>query len=316
VISAVACLVVSFCYLAQLDWLAPVTLVPTWFWVIPGTLLAICGFSPRHKLSFISVFVLWGVFIVFFVEEARSVVRISNSPTAEWQAARERGRGIRVVSLNCNVGQTRCVDEAAAWNPDIVLIQESPGNEGLEHLSRVLFGADGAFLNGGDVSILARGQIQPKYSNRGSHFVHAELELPTGVRTNVISVRLAPPVFRLDFWTRRFWIEHRDKRIQHRKQILEIMQHIQGTPKSQLLIVGGDFNSPPYDDALAPLQQRLFDTFQQAGHGWGATGTNDYPLFRVDQIWVSQGFQADSVRAQKTLHSDHRMVVCDLMVKD
>ena len=35
---------------------------------------------------------------------------------------------------------------------------------------------------------------------------------------------------------------------------------------------------------------------------------------RVDQIWVSRHFRAESVTAQKTIHSDHRMVVCDLIV--
>jgi endonuclease/exonuclease/phosphatase (EEP) superfamily protein YafD len=78
------------------------------------------------------------------------------------------------------------------------------------------------------------------------------------------------------------------------------------------VIVGGDFNAPPTDDALAAFRQRLSDSFLTAGHGWGATGTNEYALFRVDQIWVSDGLQPASVTAHKTQHSDHRMVVCDL----
>jgi hypothetical protein len=243
-------------------------------------------------------------------------MRIQSWPTAEWQAARERGRGIRIVSLNCGVGQSRSVEEVGSWKPDIVLLQESPGSERLEHLSKTLFGADGTFLHGGDVSLLTHGQIRPKFLNRASHFVHAEIELPTGLKTYVISVRLAPPVFRLDFWTPGFWIDHRKKRIEHRDQILEIMEHVRAIPTSSHLIVGGDFNSPPSDGALAPLQNRLLDTFRKAGRGWGATGTNDYPLFRVDQIWVSQGWRPESVTAQKTVYSDHRMVVCDLTMSE
>ena len=101
-----------------------------------------------------------------------------------------------------------------------------------------------------------------------------------------------------------------------RRQILELMQHVEDIPAESHLIVGGDLNSPAGDAALAPLGQRLFDTFQKGGRGWGCTGTNEYPLFRVDQIWASRGFRAVSVTAQKTLHSDHRMVVCDLMLID
>lgn len=81
------------------------------------------------------------------------------------------------------------------------------------------------------------------------------------------------------------------------------------------VIVGGDFNAPPDDAALFPLRKRLFDTFRKSGRGWGNTGTNAYPLFRVDQIWASQHFRPESVRAQKTIHSDHRMVICDLVLE-
>lgn len=112
-----------------------------------------------------------------------------------------------------------------------------------------------------------------------------------------------------------FWDDHRNKRVEHREQIQEIMQHLQNGSTSNELIVGGDFNSPPYDKALVPLRTRLSDGFQVAGRGWGATGTNDYPLFRVDQIWVSNGLHTESVTAQKTQYSDHRMVVCDLTIK-
>lgn len=316
VVSAASCVVISICYVIQPDWLAPVTLVPTWCWLIPGIALAMCGYRRSHKLSFIAVLALWGLFTAYFVEEAHSIWRIRSWPTADWRAARERGRALRVVSLNCGAGQSRSVKEVASWKPDIVLLQESPGREQLEKLSQALFGTDASFLYGGDVSILTDGQMRPKFVNRAAHFVHAEVELPTGLRTDVMSVRLAPPVFRLDFWMPGFWIDHREKRIEHRGQIFDIVEHIQAVPMSSRLIVGGDFNSPPYDDVLAPLRHRLADAFHKAGRGWGATGTNDFPLFRVDQIWASQVWRSESVTAQKTRYSDHRMVVCDLTIAD
>ena len=198
--SVVICVAISLCLLVQPDWLAPVVLIPTWCWLIPGFALAMSADWWNHKLRFIAVLALWGVFIVLFVEEARSLIRFKSWPTVERQASREGSRTIRVVSLNCNVAQLRSAEEVVAWNPDVVLLQESPGSVSLGRLSQKLFGADGAFLYGGDVSILTNGQIQPKFSNRASHFVHAEVELPSGFRTDVISLRLAPPVFRLDFW--------------------------------------------------------------------------------------------------------------------
>lgn len=278
-------------------------------------MLALFGFRRDHKRLFAAALAMWGVFTFLFVEEARSLIRSEAMPTAEWQAVRESGDGLRVVSLNCNVGQTRSVEEVAARQADIVLLQESPGAEQLNRLTTSLFGEDGDALYGGDVSILAAGKISPKFSDPKSHFVHAEIHLPSGALADVISVRLAPPVSRIDFWMPGFWIDHRNKRIEHREQIAELMRHVQRIPASHHVIIGGDFNAPPADDSLAELRQRLSDSFLAAGRGWGATGTNEYPLFRVDQVWVSSKFQAVSVTAHKTQHSDHRMVVCDLMLR-
>ena len=42
---------------------------------------------------------------------------------------------------------------------------------------------------------------------------------------------------------------------------------------------------------------------------------SDIPLLRIDQIWTSDHFRAVRVRARKTEHSDHRMVVCDLLAR-
>lgn len=306
---------VLLCYCSQPDWLAPIALVPPWCWLIPGAALALFGRSRRrHHIA--AVLTLWAAFIMLFCDEPRSLLSFKSWPTTKWLAARKHGRGIRVISLNCNVGQSKSVQEVAVWKPDIVLLQESPGDDELGHLSRALFGADGIHLYGGDVSILARSKLQPKLASDRSYFIHAEIDLPTGGRANIVSLRLAPPVERLDFWNPAFWTEHHDKRLEHRQQIHDLMRQIERDRTSNHWIVGGDFNAPPYDGALAPLRTQLFDTFRQAGRGWGPTGTNEFPLFRVDQIWVSQGFRIESVKAIKTVHSDHRMVVCDLIIDE
>ena len=311
--AVVLCAAVSLCLLVQPDRLAAVVLVPPWCWLVPGVALGVAG-CRQNKRLLVAVLGLWTLFAVLFVEEARSLLRVSGSPSAVRRTWRDGGETVRVVSLNCNVGRPHCAEEVAAWNPDVVLLQESPSREALNELSQMLFGDDGEVLHGGDVSILVNGKITRSSSNRSSNFVHAKVELANGFRADVVGLRLAPPAFRLDFWRSGFWSEHRDVRIKHRRQILGLMRRLEGLTDHEHLIVGGDFNSPPYDDALTPLRPLLFDTFQAAGRGWGATGANEYPLFRVDQIWAGRGFQADAVCAQRTVHSDHRMVVCDLTV--
>ena len=313
--SIVICCGVSLCRVFQPDWLAPVILIPAWCWLSSGLPLALFGFRRDHKSLFAAVLAMWGVFAFLFVEEARSLFRTEAMSTTDWQTVRESGDGLRVVSLNCNVGQTRCVEEVAVWQPDIVLLQESPGAEQLNRLTTSLFGEDGDSLHGGDVSILASGKITPKIADPNSHFVHAEMHLPNGELVDVVSVRLAPPVPRIDFWMPGFWADHCNKRMEHREQIAELMRHVQRIPAAHHVIVGGDFNAQPTDDSLVELRQRLSDSFLAAGRDWGATGTNEYPLFRVDQIWVSSNLQAVSSIAHKTQHLDHRIVVCDLKLR-
>lgn len=314
IISTTVCIVVAACLLIQPDWLAPIILVPTWFWLLPGLSLASCGFDRDHKRRFLTALVAWCSFAWFFVDETRSLLRPKSTASSSGKLIQPERNSIRVITLNCSVGQTRCVEELAAWKPDIVLLQESPGENQLTQLTGAVVGNNGACLHGGDVSILARGRLQSRFLDPSSHFIQAEVELPNGIRIEVLSTRLSPPVPRIDFWMPGFWSDHWEKRVEHRQQVLEIMEHLENVPTPRHLIVGGDFNAPPHDGALFPLQARLADAFRSGGRGWGATGTNEYPLFRVDQIWISDTLQAESVTAERTQYSDHRMVVCDLII--
>ena len=81
-------------------------------------------------------------------------------------------------------------------------------------------------------------------------------------------------------------------------------------------MVGGDFNTTPHDRALSELRLIMTDSFSHSGTGLGGTGTNDWPLFRVDQVWVNALCEPERVCAMKSIHSDHRLVLCDLRGQD
>jgi vancomycin resistance protein VanJ len=316
VLSAGLWLAVSACYWLQPDCLAALTLVPAWCWLLPAFVLFRLGFDRRRWRLPGAVLLLWLVFVVAFAEDVRSLVRLGRSPTADWLAAREQGRAIRIVSLNCRLGDARAAAEVAQYDPDIVLLQESPGQEEVEELARRLYGMDGGVLWDFDTSIVARGEIETRMSRRALHFTHGLVRTPDGLEVDVVSLRLNPPVSRLDFWSPGFWRDHRDNRVKHREQIQEVMEALGDCPETAHLIVGGDFNVGAGDGALGELRPRLFDTFREAGRGWGNTGTNRFPLFRVDQVWASRGFRAELVTVRKTVHSDHRLVICDLVIEE
>ncbi len=314
--SASLCLAVSTIQLVQLDLLAAVNLIPAWFWLLIGVPLACLGFTRDRRRLSVLVFCLWGVFTVLLVEETQSLFRFHGTNSQAWKNARKQGTGVRVVSLNCGTGNSASTDEVVKWKPDIVLLQESPSRQHVRRIARELFGELGSFVYSSDTSLIARGPIEPSKVDRDSHFVHAKAMLASGIEIEVVSLRLSPPVFRMDPWSPGFWTEHRDKRKKHRVQIEKIVDRIDLFSKTGLVVVGGDFNTLPNDAALSPLKNRLVDTFAEAGQGWGGTGTNEYPLFRVDQIWVSNSFDVNSATSNKTLHSDHRMVVCELMIAE
>lgn len=301
---------VSFWF--QPDSLAPVTLVPAWCWFVGGVLLTILGRSEQRRRWTIVIFLCWCLFAGLFVEQIRSVTRFDQMSDGQWQQLRSEGRALRVVTLNCGSNRLKAAQEVVELQPDIVLFQESPSFGDVLRICKLLFGDEGGMVYGGDTSIIAAGKVE-RQSHDNKHFTWAKVTTPMGQQLDVVSARLAPPVFRLDFTARDFWSEHRKKRRTHRQQVLEILDTLQELKPGQHIIVGGDFNSPTNDAALWPLKKSLRDSFRIAGQGWGCTGTNDYPLFRVDQVWISKSLRPKSVRTGKTEHSDHRLVVCDLL---
>ena len=292
------------------DVLAALTLIPAWCWLLTGLVATIPAWRMRGRRFACTLTALWIVVSIGWVEDVSSAVR--GALAAFYSSTPPIGSQIRVVSLNCDSNE-RCLADLQRVNPDVVLLQETPGKEALEKMTRQLFGEEGGFVAGGDTAILARGTVKPLFVGRGSHFVAATVELENGRELDCVSLRLAPPPSRLDFWTIGFWTEHCELRDLHRRQLRQVVARLRELPSPSLLI-GGDFNSTGLDRALDTLRPQLADAFSASGVGWGATGTNDWPLFRVDQIWTNFRLVPVKTWAAETGFSDHRMVVCDIRV--
>lgn len=294
------------CHEFQFDRLAPITLVPPWLWLVPGILLSVLAGRHHSKGLWIGTAAIWLVFAVRYVEESTSLLRRSRP-----QPVPAEQQSIRVVTLNCNVGNLNAIREIARWNPDVVLLQESPGRDRLNDIGKEIISGPFAVLDGGDAAILIGGEFRMQDANPSRHFVHAVAKLANGREIDIVSLRLSPPVFRIDFWETRFWTDHLETRQNHRKQLQAVRDYLDSEQMTPHLIIGGDFNMVGNDGAFEPFDE-LQDTFWQAGSGWCNTGTNDYPLFRVDQIWTTPNLRCLALGAFETEHSDHRMVVADL----
>ena len=303
-------------YGARPDACAAITVFPAWAWLAPGLILTIPGWRRPGRRGAAIVAAAWLAFLLAFAEEPWSLLRLATAADPTWPEKRGRGEAFRVVTLNCDIGNPKAAAEVGEFDPDIVLLQESPGREAVERLAGELFGPGGGFVSGVDASLIARGRVVPAElpATLRATFVQARVRLNSGAEVEVISTRLIPAVFRLDLWTPDCWREQTANRQKRRDQLRAIADRIDAVPDDVPVLLGGDFNAPQGDAIFRLLRPRLHDTFAEGGRGWGNTILNAVPCLRIDQVWASPTLRATRVVARRTRHSDHRLVACDLVI--
>lgn len=314
--SALLCVGLALCYWCRPDSCALITLYPAWAWFFIGIALVLISWQRRNARALAAVITLWLAFLVLFAEEPRSLLRgIGGHLLAGRRVALERGDPLRVVSMNCAGGSEAAAAEAMQQKADVILLQESPPAETVRQLADDTMGADAAVVCGFDCAIVVDGQAEeiPLPTEVSRFAVRARVSTSMGVEADVVSVRLLPPVLSFNILSPDCWRSQRANRTARREQITLIAAEVGGSTAGEPVIVGGDFNAPGGDGALRALPGRLRDAFREAGAGWQNTATNDFPLLRFDQVWVTEHWRVNRLSVQKSEHSDHRMVICDLI---
>lgn len=312
-ISLLLFLFLTLCYAQQYDACAAVTVYPSWIWFLCGLCFAFILVRNKSKQIAVSTLCLWLLFLIVFTDTPLSLWRgIRNQSNSEWIAARDQQRAMRVISLNCS-GRKTSVLALKQWEPDLILIQETPNKNQLKEITAELMGPNGSFLAGVDASLITRGEIE--LIAAAGNFIVSKITLPTGQELVVASLRLSPPPFRFDLWKPECWRAFRDHRIKQRSEVAALTKILMGLPNRFPVIVGGDFNANPHDPIFAELPASLQDAFVTTGSGWGNTIINDIPFLRIDQIWNNNSFQPVRVVAETSIDTDHRMVITDLIFK-
>ena len=81
------------------------------------------------------------------------------------------------------------------------------------------------------------------------------------------------------------------------------------TMKTGPVLLVGDFNTPARSSLLEGLRSLgMRDAYIAAGHGWGNTMTHDFPVSRIDMVFVSPQFRPLAVWSEPNGFSDHRTV--------
>lgn len=304
---AVAVLATAFVALYRIlpDWAAALTIWPAW---IPFAALALSPLTLIRKNA-------WKKPVFQSLAIGAIGLAVMDSPASLFRSPQQAE--LTVVSLNCAGGISEAMQEVAAFQPDIVLLQERPDAKSIQSFALELFAEDNTII-GADAAVISRWPILKSSgapTRQNMNHAWAIVAHPKG-NVAICSLRFQPPIFRLDLWSPDAWQTFTRNKTQRRKEIEEFTNALPPEFKSpdHFSIIGGDFNTPPDWTITYPIADiGMRETFAVHGAGLGGTAVNDYPAVRIDQIWV-RGLEARGTFSVKTVHSDHRMVVAGLSI--
>ncbi|MEP4076460.1 endonuclease/exonuclease/phosphatase family protein [Haloferula sp.] len=316
-------LLTVFAFARQPDQLAAFTVMPIWVWGGLGLLLSSSAFYfLRAPLSLI-VTGIWALTVLLGADEARVIANLGTpAPQPGTPTMVDGIRPIRVVTLNTSLfrfGDPS--DDIAAWEPDIVLLQEATAYH-VKKIADRLYGGHGDYRAFAQNGVATRWSISREVRNPDRKFTYfnhnVTVELPDSRSIEVVNLHLSSAATDLRLWQGQCWQHHKENRKQRQIEIavaLRILEDTTSFPTTQPVILGGDLNAPPTDPIKQLLERDFDDTFHSAGTGWGDTFQRRIPILRLDQIHATRHFTPVRCRAVTTRHSDHRMVVADLILE-
>lgn len=307
-----------FCFARQPDRFAAFTVLPIWVWGGFGLLFCSAAYYfLRAPLSLILTGV-WAVTLLVGADEARVLANFGKSPPRPGPATLHDGNPVlRVITLNCSsfaFGDPS--KDLAAWEPDIVLLQEAMPHQ-VRQIADVLHGGRGDYRSHTTNGIVTRWKIQREVRNPAQRDQQVTVTLPNGSSLEVVNVHLSTAATNLRFWDRTTWTTHRANRALRRKELTLTQQILEQTTNFPNIptIFGGDFNSPASDIVHRLLDRDFEDAFAVAGTGWGNTFQRRLPVLRIDHLYATRHLTPVRCHTVTTRHSDHRMVVADFLMR-
>ncbi|MEO5915694.1 MAG: endonuclease/exonuclease/phosphatase family protein [Luteolibacter sp.] len=322
VISLLLHIFTVYCYSRQPDRFAAFTVMPIWLWGGFGLLLSSVAFYfLRASLSLIMTGV-WAITLLVGADEARVLANFGKSPPLPGQAELYEGKPVlRVLTLNCAANFEKnsftygdpSID-IAAWQPDIVLLQDILPNQ-VRQIADVLYGGRGDYRAHLTNGIVTRWKIQQEVRDPTRRDEQVTILCPNGEKIEVVNVHLLTAATDLRLWHKSAWTDHRTNRAIRMRELSvtrAVLKKTTNFPETPT-IFGGDFNSPASDIVHRQLGRDFVDAFAAAGTGWGDTFQRRFPILRIDLIYATRHFVPVRCRVVASKNSDHRMVVADFL---
>jgi len=305
-----------YCFSRQPDRFAAFTVMPIWLWGGIGLFLAALAFyALRASLSLIMT-IVWAITLLIGSDEARVLANFGKETPLPGEAKPYQGKPVlRVITLNCaDFTHGNPARDLAAWQPDIVLLQDMRPHY-VRQVADVLYGGAGDYRTHLSNGVVTRWKITREIRNPAQRDQQVTITLPGGGQIEVVNVHLLTAATNLQLWRREAWTQHRERRsireteLYRTRQILEQTTAFPDVP----VILGGDFNAPATDVVMRQLSGDLVDSFATAGKGWGDTYHRRLPVLRIDHLYATRHFTPIRSKVVMTRNSDHRMVVTDFL---
>ncbi len=310
-------LFIAWCFHTLPDHFAAITVLPIWVWGGGGLSLSLLAcYILRSRWSWLAP-AAWTLTLLVGADETCVLSHGGYAAPQPGPAAPFHGKPvIRVITMNCAIfafGDPS--PDIAAWAPDIVLLQDAfPQQVG--QIAQALYGGKGSFCARATNGIVTRWTIQRDVPHPTERDQQATITLPDGSAVDVVNVHLASAATDLRFWQRSTWLDHRvnrARRLQELTIVQQVLAQTTGFPNTPTLF-GGDFNSAASDIVHRRLDRDFVDAFTTAGTGWGDTYHRRLPILRIDHLYVTRHFTPVRCHTFDSRHSDHRMVITDLVV--
>lgn len=311
-----AYLTVAISLLNRWDAMVAVTLIPVWAWAGLGMAIALFCWILCRGLPSLLLFCLFLVSGLLFSEEPLGIAReLALSIRERGKTAPEEGPlHLRLVNVNCN-GSEAALRRAIEAEPDILVIQKAPGKAILDAIAEQLYGVDHSVASHLGNAILARGKMLEVITDPVNSTLHARIKRSDGFIVDVTNLDLEGCAPTLEMWRPSVWKKLIEARVLNRRLVRASLGENEITRSNIGRVISGGFGTPPGDDVYRPLESNhLTDTYGASGLGWGNTFPSEYPLLRLDQIWVSPNLVP--IRSVTRLNPDstRRIVVSEVKI--
>jgi|GEM_PF-6630675 len=227
---------------------------------------------------------------------------------------------IKVMTFNVQTakrGADGVVEAIRAANPHVFMLQEAeeagtPFHAKLRALPGYRVLIDGGMAFGTRLPVLKHTtsalpnnpthrpiqHVDVDLGGRQIHFLNVHL-LPSRVDSTLLSAPASLPSYIVDLAQRQS------------AQIDALMRVATKLPFNA--IIGGDFNSPPATPPYRSMTLGYRDSHTVAGNGYGYTMPSNFPISRVDYVWVPTNFGIVNSEVLDTKASDHRPLVAEVV---